>query len=173
MIRKACIVVLLLGAVATGVLWVGSYTWGSPGEPLYTGEYQGWWVSTSSKLAPPYMMLCGDRGQFIVWRTWHCWAPSVSDCGPSHYEWSVGPCGVEYWAILGSGMPITKSLDIRGPFWPLFVALATYPSLAFIRGPVRRWRRQRKGLCVRCAYDLTLNESGVCPECGTAVNRES
>jgi predicted RNA-binding Zn-ribbon protein involved in translation (DUF1610 family) len=25
--------------------------------------------------------------------------------------------------------------------------------------------------CARCAYDLTANASGVCPECGTAVVR--
>lgn len=34
-------------------------------------------------------------------------------------------------------------------------------------GPLRRRRRRRCGLCVRCAYDLTGNECGVCPECGT------
>ncbi len=44
--------------------------------------------------------------------------------------------------------------------------LATYPTIAFIRGPVRRRRRRRAGLCIKCGYDLTGNESGVCPECG-------
>ena len=28
-------------------------------------------------------------------------------------------------------------------------------------------RRRRLGLCLNCTYDLTGNESGVCPECGT------
>jgi len=57
----------------------------------------------------------------------------------------------------------------------LSVALGTYPTIAFIRGPARDWRqrcRRRKGLCINCAYDLTGNESGVCPECGTEIKNE-
>ena len=33
----------------------------------------------------------------------------------------------------------------------------------------RRAIRRVRGLCPECAYDLTGNESGVCPECGTAT----
>lgn len=54
------------------------------------------------------------------------------------------------------------------PTWIIFL-IATYPTIAFIRGPLRRWRRwrrRRKGLCLKCGYNLTGNESGVCPECG-------
>jgi hypothetical protein len=32
---------------------------------------------------------------------------------------------------------------------------------------VRRRRLARGNRCTRCGYDLTGNESGVCPECGT------
>ena len=46
--------------------------------------------------------------------------------------------------------------------------LAAYPTTAFNRGPFRRWRRHRKGLCIRCGYDLAGNVSSVCPECGEA-----
>ncbi len=51
------------------------------------------------------------------------------------------------------------------------VVLATYPIIAFIRGPLRRLRRQRRGFCPTCRYDLTGNESGTCPECGERVAR--
>ena len=37
----------------------------------------------------------------------------------------------------------------------------------FLLGPYRRYRRRKKGLCLTCGYDLTGNESGVCPECGS------
>ena len=40
--------------------------------------------------------------------------------------------------------------------------------LGFYYRPLRRLRRKR-GLCVKCGYDLTGNESGVCSECGTEV----
>ena len=32
----------------------------------------------------------------------------------------------------------------------------------------RRRRRKKLGQCLNCCYDLTGNESGVCPECGEA-----
>jgi hypothetical protein len=54
-----------------------------------------------------------------------------------------------------------------------FALFAIYPVIAFIRGPLRRRRRQRKGLCVRCGYNLTGNVSGVCPECGTEAGKET
>ena len=53
------------------------------------------------------------------------------------------------------------------PLWRVMTLLAVYPTIAFIRGPLRRWRRKKRGQCLKCGYDLTGNESGVCPECGT------
>ncbi len=57
------------------------------------------------------------------------------------------------------------------PIWVPIVVLATYPAIAFYRGPLRRYRRRRRGLCVKCGYDLTGNESGRCSECATEVER--
>ncbi len=57
------------------------------------------------------------------------------------------------------------------PAWVPCVLFGTYPTLAFIRGPLRRWRRRRKGLCIDCGYDLTGNVSGVCSECGSEVEQ--
>ena len=55
--------------------------------------------------------------------------------------------------------------------WLALAILAMYPTIAFIRGPVRRWRRRRKGLCIGCGYDLTGNVSGVCSECGREITK--
>ena len=41
------------------------------------------------------------------------------------------------------------------------------PAISLFRGPVRRHRRRRRGLCLKCGYNLTGNTTGVCPECGT------
>lgn len=68
----------------------------------------------------------------------------------------------DYWAPGG----VTW---VRIPLWAPFILFAAYPTIAFIRGPVRRWRRRRKGCCVKCGYNLTGNVSGVCPECQTRL----
>ena len=52
---------------------------------------------------------------------------------------------------------------------PLIPLFAIWPTIAFIRGPYRRCRRRRKGLCLRCGYNLSGNVSGVCPECGERI----
>ena len=49
----------------------------------------------------------------------------------------------------------------------LFALLGLYPTVAFVRGPLRRRSRSARGRCINCGYDLTGNFSGVCPECGT------
>lgn len=56
------------------------------------------------------------------------------------------------------------------PFWLPSVLLLVYPGIYFIRGPVRRYLRYRRGLCPHCGYNLTGNVSGICPECGTGIS---
>jgi len=63
----------------------------------------------------------------------------------------------------------TCRTDVKYPSWFPVVLFGFYPVLAFYRGPVRRWRRDRQGGCKKCGYNLTGNESGVCPECGTEI----
>lgn len=78
-------------------------------------------------------------------------APSFSCVWPHHERYTIGMSRIiiPLWIpslILGTGL--------------------TFPLMSFARGLYRR----RKGLCVRCAYVLTGNVSGVCPECGTKVS---
>lgn len=50
-----------------------------------------------------------------------------------------------------------------------FIVPTLLAAVVFARG-ILHWRRHerrlRKGLCPGCGYDLTGNESGICPECG-------
>ncbi len=56
----------------------------------------------------------------------------------------------------------------------LFLAIAVlpaYPGIALATARRRQEHRRRLGgLCVKCGYDLTGNVSGVCSECGAAVD---
>lgn len=54
------------------------------------------------------------------------------------------------------------------PLWLLFVALGLMPAYRAIVTRRTRYRLARRR-CPTCAYDLTGNASGVCPECGTPV----
>lgn len=52
------------------------------------------------------------------------------------------------------------------PFWFACLLLAAYPMLSFVRGPWRRRRRRKRGLCIQCGYNLTGLSENRCPECG-------
>ncbi len=79
------------------------------------------------------------------------------------------------WAIWDSGtFRGTRKVSYRlsflcCPIWIPLIVLPVYPALVIIRGPYRRHRRHKKGLCLKCGYNLTGNVSGVCPECGRPI----
>ena len=50
------------------------------------------------------------------------------------------------------------------PHWMTFLAVLVPSLIGWFRS-----RRPPAGHCHNCLYNLTGNESGVCPECGTAV----
>ncbi len=65
--------------------------------------------------------------------------------------------------------------------WSLYLMLMLYlmgfgTAFWFTRRDIRRRLRAqlaKKGIpvCIPCGYNLTGNESGVCPECGTAMQK--
>lgn len=60
------------------------------------------------------------------------------------------------------------TITLQIPTWPLFLLLGLYPTYALVFARKRRRDyRRRRGLCVKCGYDLTGNTTGTCPECGT------
>ena len=54
------------------------------------------------------------------------------------------------------------------PFWLSSSLLMTLMAIPIVRGPIRRWHRERNGRCIECGYDLRGLRSNRCPECGTA-----
>ena len=80
----------------------------------------------------------------------------------------TGPVGLRY-ATAPDGLHSRAGCRHVGvPFWLLFAGLARWPALAFVRGPLRRWRRRKRGQCLHCGYNLAGLPERRCPECGTA-----
>lgn len=57
------------------------------------------------------------------------------------------------------------------PIWPGFIANSLIYSWLFMLGQLeiislRKRRRRKRGLCIKCAYDLRGTAHVVCPECG-------
>ena len=98
-----------------------------------------------------------DSFSFAGWSLAVAWAAS-QPLGIPH-RWAFG--GFEYDYLFVDGVTI-----VFIPLWVFACLFALYPTIAFIRGPLRRHRRQRKGQCLQCGYSLEGNVTGVCPECG-------
>lgn len=60
-------------------------------------------------------------------------------------------------------------MELVGPWWaPLFVCLffGMWPFLSFWDGPLLRWRRRRRGLCVWCGNEPPGSVESPCSKCG-------
>ena len=64
-------------------------------------------------------------------------------------------------------LPQLITVRLFVPLWAPCLLFMVPGTGTFLLGPYRRYRRRKKGLCLTCGYDLTGNESGVCPECGS------
>ena len=73
--------------------------------------------------------------------------------------------------VRGGFVPCRVQILAYSPAWVPVALFAFYPMFVFVRGPLRRWRRDREGLCVKCGYNLTGNVSGICPECGRPIEK--
>jgi hypothetical protein len=70
---------------------------------------------------------------------------------------------INWWPLL---VPNAALKAVALPLWILFVITAAVAVVSW-----RRLRARLPGHCRKCDYDLTGNESGVCPECGEKVQR--
>ncbi|MGD8452548.1 MAG: hypothetical protein PVJ57_12075 [Phycisphaerae bacterium] len=143
--RRTVIVLLFLAALATLGTGIVSYWQGIPGDTL--------WINTEDEQPRVYVaMIRGDL---------HAVYSRPSNAGASRYRQDLGPFMYKHVGI-GSIDAVGVSL----PFWSLFAVLLFIPLLAFVSGPVRRWRWRRQGRCLHCGYNLTGLAELRCPECG-------
>ena len=162
MIRKVIIVVLILAAIANLAVWISTivveadrrgtvWRWGpcdgddGPTTCVTTIAINGGLVVVCLPVRVP---------EFAIGVPWHFEARSRLQKTSKN----GGIISVERWGII-----------VIWQTWLVALILFTYPTIVFIRGPLRRWRRCRKGLCMKCGYNLTGNTSGICPECGEGI----
>ncbi|HEX4793690.1 MAG TPA: hypothetical protein VH370_07865 [Humisphaera sp.] len=105
-----------------------------------------------------------------TWRAWQAWYEfaSGSPAAAANTSWHhIGFAGGSYRNV-PNGVAVAAVMFAVAPFWPI----AALTGLIPLRG-IWRWgraaRRRRMKLCPNCAYNLTGNTSGVCPECGGKV----
>jgi hypothetical protein len=82
---------------------------------------------------------------FAVWRWW-----------PATWHGLVG--------VSGKG-GVVPARSVHVPLWFLLVPVCALAGIAWRHCP----RGVGPGCCATCAYNLTGNVSGICPECGTPV----
>ena len=110
-----------------------------------------------------------DYWGFVQWGGLGIGYPSFS---ATTFTWDVGR------NIAGGGPPLYQWFDYQpgSPtlasifIIPLWLPLTLLGGLTFFLW--RRDRRKPEGCCQECGYDLTRNESGVCPECGTRIGNQ-
>jgi predicted RNA-binding Zn-ribbon protein involved in translation (DUF1610 family) len=74
--------------------------------------------------------------------------------------------GVLHQGEIPVGSDIETAWAVMLPHWFVALTLSLPPSL-WLRRRIGDSRRRAPGRCTSCGYNLTANQSGVCPECGT------
>ena len=153
-ISNTLTVVSLLLMLATVVLWVRSYSFGP--RTFFEGTASDFdWVVHSGNGAVTYRR---DIGK-VTYRRYN---DELSFLGFAWERKTSNPWGF-YWVR-------RWHWSISVPYWFFTFIFAFVPIIWFIGWlKCRRLAMVRK--CPACGYDLTGNESGVCPECGVGAER--
>ena len=179
MIRKAIIVALTLAALVVAFAWAWSYD--DQELDAYLGGYDSYVVTRGPDVAVYVTSLRG-------WLRAGVLRMDPEQERPAFIGMSSGFWGVVRYPIvrvdgrfghrsrLGGllvtcdySFPYARLICAAVPHYAVFVALIAYPVIALVGGPLRQWRRRRRGLCLKCGYNTTGNETGACPECGNTI----
>lgn len=160
MIRRFFILISLFIAILGAGIWVNAYSprttvycWGTNRHSIFIVNICGqifasYYLDYPLGLPDGFSKRAAEEKEYCP-EGWHeAWYVAV-------LPWTYRPSPTS-WCIAAAIRPWLFVL--LGLIYPLYV----FGVLPFV---IRR-RRQQKGLCIHCAYDLTGNESGVCPECG-------
>jgi len=172
---------LLLGVVG---FWVRSY-W-----KFTDVQRQSWAITEQTEIEPTgrqwhYMQyrVISVRGTIGLFYQWMALPPPIPEL-PYPPEWSLSMREVsddpgDWFAFFDSptmmnrlGFGYVNFVPGSEDLWPLLILPHWFLTLIFATLPaiwLFKWNKRRKlspNTCPACGYDLTGNESGVCPECG-------
>ena len=187
MIRKAVIAILLLLTLATVSAGVAAWNrdvvlWEKGRDKVEEVLMRLRSNDHADPTGRPIVTSLALSGGYLIWQREY-WFSGIepSSCRPSGRRdwlicrWDIAWVKAHSLQLLGPDNMTSASSSItilrRGTnidvaSWFLFALFCVYPTVAFVHGPYRRYRRRKKGLCLKCGYNLTGNVSGVCPECG-------
>lgn len=137
------------------------YEWGN-----YTAAESGWgaincergyirvatWIPSGAPHAPTQrdVLYIGVGGLYVL----------VQELGPGEYLDSAGVHRV----------PPTVHLFLSMPGMLVAAACGAYPGIRLLLYRWRRAARLRRGVCLKCGYDLRGLVRSRCPECGTGAS---
>ena len=166
--RRTLLVLCALCSVSIMVLWVMSY-WQAP-SVLWSGRdfrlievaiHRGsvaagvrhFDLLIDARALQSEVVMLGGRLSFRLMSPRHAWPWK---------RWGLT------WQLNPGGRPIQQV------FFGAWIPATLFGAAAYIlaRPLLAARRRRRHGLCVSCQYDLTGNESGVCPECGSPISNQ-
>ena len=92
---------------------------------------------------------------------------------PTWQPWTIETAGFSLIAYPTVGfLPTTYGgsfMAFLNIWLPTVVTCVFWGACPFVSLRLRHRLRRKRGLCLKCGYDLTGNESGVCSECGTVT----
>ena len=135
---------------------------------LGTSQQSNAWLNESYGRVEFCVMISRIRNSIpitgkIQWRGYGVSAFGVENC-------SVGrPLTHQERLVSYRSYPHSVGYSICLPTWLWFIGISAYPAFVALRRIRQHWRSRREECCRECGYDLTGNESGVCPECGKPI----
>lgn len=180
MVRRIVLLGATVFAVATIALWIDSCRFRKP-YPFIQG-FRGWCVNCTFAGGSGIHVTVHDGGLSVAYRH------PVEQARLRQRNRRIGTQQLGYREdAYGRERFCSHSMDahyvapslgarlllreVLAPIPLLTFMLLSYPTIALARGPLRRWRRRRKGQCLKCGYSLTGLTEPRCPECATSFDR--
>ncbi len=160
MLRKGTTALLVLGLVLSIMLWAATYFFSiaiiCDGGTVW--EFSKGYIGRTILISSGYVH--DSIGGYSIYGASY-FNPSSPHFDPLR-AWKSR--AFDGWETIWTPKLKLKPLRIVIPLWIPTLLFLTL-TIAFMRGPLRRRGRRRKGLCLTCGYDLRGTPER-CPECG-------